>query len=60
MLVYCTFFFRPSFVPFGFTDKVFNATILTNFLEFQFKEGVIRKCVDKTQFTKSVLVTFIE
>ena len=60
---YCTalIFLRPDFVSLGFTGKVFNEIVLTNFLKFHNRHsrgGVIRKSVNDTQTTKRMLVTF--
>ena len=58
-----SFSLRPSFVPLGFIDKVFNETILTNFLKFHngnSKGSVTRKGVNDNQFTRRMLTTFVK
>ena len=56
-----SFSLRPSFVPLGFIGKVFNETIVTNFLKFHnghSRGSVIGKGVNDNQFTKRMLTTF--
>ena len=58
-----SFSLRPSFAPLGFIGKVFNKTILTNFLKFHnghSRESVIGKGVNDNQFTKIMLTTFVK
>ena len=58
-----SFSLRPGFVPLGFTDKVFNYTVLTNSLKFHnshARGNVIRKRVNDNQFTKGILTVFVK
>ena len=57
------FSLRLNFVPLGFTSKVFNEAILTNFLKFHnghSSGSVIRKYENDNQFTKEMLVNFVK
>ena len=55
VIVLHSFSLRSSFVPLGFTSKVFNKVVLTNFFKFHnghSRGSVIRKGVNDNQFTK--------
>ena len=52
-----------GFVSLGFTGKVFNEVVLTNFHKFHngYSRGsVIRKSVNDNQFSKGMLDTFVK
>ena len=52
-----------GFAPLGFTGKVFNEAVLTNFLKFHnglSRGSVTRKYVNDNQFIKGILVIFVK
>ena len=58
-----SFSLHPGFIPLGFSSKVFNEAVLTNFLKFHnghSRRSVIRKYVNDNQFTKGMLTTFVK
>ena len=57
------FSLHQGFFLVGFSSKVYNEAVLTNFLKFHnghSRGSIVRKCMNDNQFTKGMFATFVK